>query len=128
MGAQLSLLRWFSSHNFYHVEKSSTYVANGSTFRSSTARVQCQVLLQNTVNIGGVSITDYTSAEMPNVSELEISFSLERKNLTESAAWLDVPLPCSILWTEFILQWKVWWMLARSPSSPSTLEIKSMKS
>ena len=32
------------------------------------------------------------------------------------------------LWTVFVLQWKVWWMLARSPSSPSTLEIKSMES
>ena len=60
---------------------------------------------KDTVNIGGVSITDYTSAEVINVSELGISYSLE--NLTESAAWLDVPLPCSILWTEFVLQWKV---------------------
>ena len=32
---------------------------------------------KDTVNIGGVSITDYTSAEMPNVSELGISYSLE---------------------------------------------------
>ena len=79
------------------------------------------------MNIGGVSIADYTFAEVTNVSGLGISYSLE-KILTESAAWLDVPLPCSILWTEFVLQWKVWWMLARSPSSPSTLEIKSMKS
>ena len=43
------------------------------------------------------------------------------KKMTESAAWLDVPLPCSILWTESVLQWKVWWMRAWSPSSLSTL-------
>ena len=61
---------------------------------------------KDTVNIGGVSITDYTFDEVTNVSGLGISYSLE--NLTESAAWLDVPLPCSILWTEFVLQWKVW--------------------
>ena len=124
MGAQLRLLRWFSSHNFYHVSKSSTYVANGSTFKIEYGSGPVSGFYsKNTVNIGGVSITDYTFAEVTNVSGLGISYSLE-KNLTESAAWLDVPLPCSILWTEFVLQWKVWWMLARSPSSPSTLEIK----
>ena len=83
---------------------------------------QCQ---EDTVNIGGVSIADYTFAEVTNVSRLGISYSLGK--FAESAAWLDVPLPCSILWTEFVLQWKVWWMLAQSPSSPSTLEIKSIK-
>ena len=43
--------------------------------RSSTARVQCQM---DTVNIGGVSIADYTFAEVTNVSGLGISYSLEK--------------------------------------------------
>ena len=30
------------------------------------------------MNIGGVSITDYTFAEVTNVSELGISYSLEK--------------------------------------------------
>merc|ERR1712135_172692 len=53
---------------------------------------------------------------------LDLEFRALSANLTESAAWLGVPF----LSTEFVLQWKVWWMLARSPSSPSTLAIKSM--
>ena len=35
-------------------------------------------LLQDTVNIGGVSIADYTFAEVTNVSGLGISYSLEK--------------------------------------------------
>ena len=33
---------------------------------------------KDTVNIGGVSITDYTSAEVTDVSELGISYSLRK--------------------------------------------------
>ena len=101
MGVQLSSLRWVSSHNFYHVEKSSTYVANGNTFRSSTARVQCQVLLQNAVNIGCTNHRLHFRRDA-YVSELEISFSLEGK-FDGICSMADVPLSCSILWTEFIL-------------------------
>ena len=79
MGAQLRLLRWFSSHNFYHVNKSSTYVANGSTFKIEYGSEPVSGFYsKDTVNIGGVSITDYTFAEVTNVSELGISCSLEK--------------------------------------------------
>ena len=99
VGAQLRLLRWFSSHNFYRECKSNTYVANGSTFRIEYGSGPVSGFYsKDTVNVGSVSIADYTFAEMTNVSGLGISYSLE--NLTESAAWLHVPLPCSILWKE----------------------------
>ena len=107
-------------------ERSSTYVANGNTFSSGTARVQCQVLLQNAVNSGCTNHRLHFRRDA-YVSRLEISFSLGRSNLTESAAWLMFHFH-PIVWTEFILQWKVWWMLARSPPSPSTLKVKSMRS
>ena len=58
---------------------------------------------EDTVNSDGVSIADYTFDEVTNVSGLGFSYSLEKFE-TKSAAWLDVLLPSSILWTEFILQ------------------------
>ena len=79
MGAQLRWLRWVSSHNFYHESKSSTYVANGSTFKIEyDSGPASGFYSKDTVNIGGVSITDYFFAEVTNVSELGISYSLEK--------------------------------------------------
>ena len=60
MGAQLRLLRWYSSHNFYH-SKSNTYVANDSTFRIEHGSGPVSGFYsEDTVNGDGVSIADYT--------------------------------------------------------------------
>ena len=78
------------------------------------------------MNIAGVSITDYTFAEVTNVSGLGISYSLE--NLTESAAWLDVPT--SLFHFVDRVRTPVEGLVdaGAKPSSPSTLKIKSMTS
>ena len=78
-------LRWFSFHTFYHESRSSTYVANGGKTRIGYGPGPVP---KETVSIESVSITDYTIAEMTNVSGLEISFSLGRDHVTRSAAWL----------------------------------------
>ena len=61
------------------LEKSDTYVANESTFRikygSGPVSGFCS---DDTVNSDGVSIADYTFAEVTNVSGLGISYSLEK--------------------------------------------------
>ena len=78
-------LRWFSIHTFCHESRSSTYVANDGKTKIEYGPGPVS---KDTVSIEGVSIADYTFAEMTNVSGLEISFSLGRNLLTESAAWL----------------------------------------
>ena len=71
MGAQLRLLRWYSSHNFYHNYKSNTYVANDSTFRIGYGSGPVSGFYsEDTVNTVGVSIADYTFAEGTTVSGL----------------------------------------------------------
>ena len=56
---------------FLPQSKSSTYVANGSTFKIEYGSEPVSGFYsKDTVNIGGVSITDYTVAEVTNVSEL----------------------------------------------------------
>ena len=77
MGAQLRLLRWYSSHNFYHNCTSNTYVANDSTFRIEYGSGPVSGFYsEDTVNSDGVSIADYTFAEVTNVSGLGFSYSL----------------------------------------------------
>ena len=77
MGAPLRLLRWFSSLNFYHESKSSTYVANGSTFKIEYGSGPVSDFYsEDIVNSDGVSIADYTFAEVTNVSGLGFSYSL----------------------------------------------------
>ena len=77
MGAQLRLLRWYSSHSFYHNCKSDTYVTNDSTLRIEFGSGPVSGFSsEDTVNSDGVSITDYTFAEVTNVSGLGISYSL----------------------------------------------------
>ena len=77
MGAQLQLLRWYSSHNFYHNCKSNTYVANDSTFRIEYGSGPMSGFSsEDTVNSDGVSIANYTFAEVTNVSGLGFSYSL----------------------------------------------------
>ena len=77
-------------------------------------------LLPGSENIGGVSIewtefTVYTFAEVTDVSGLGVSYPPDNfDGISRGLVWLGVPFP----WTEFVLQCKVWWMLARSPSSP----------
>ena len=78
-------LRWFSFHTFYHESRSSIYVANGGKIKIEYGSGPVS---EDTVSIEGVSIADYTFAEMTNVSGLENSLSLGRNHLTESAAWL----------------------------------------
>ena len=79
MSAQLRLLRWYSGHNFYRNCRSSTYVANDSTFKIEYGSGPVSGFYsEDTVNIGGVSITDYTFAEVTKVSGLGFSYSLER--------------------------------------------------
>ena len=79
MGAQLRLLRWYSSHNFYHNCKSNTYVANDSTFRIEYGSGPVSGFYsEDTVNSDEVSIADYTFAEVINVSGLGFSYSLEK--------------------------------------------------
>ena len=56
----------------------------------------------DTVNGVGVSIANYTFTEVTKVSGLD--FRTLWEILTRSAAWLDDLLPCSILWTGFVLQ------------------------
>ena len=79
---------WFSSHNFYHESKSSTYVANGSTFKIEYGSGPVSGFYsKDTVNIGGVSIADYTFAEVTDVSGLGISYSLGKFDGICGMAW-----------------------------------------
>ncbi len=74
-------------------ERSGTYVANGNTFSSGTARVQCQVLLQNAVNSGCTNHRLHFRRDA-YVSRLEISFSLEGiiwRNLQHG--WCSTSIP-----------------------------------
>ena len=61
------------NHNFYHESKSSTYVPTATHSRSSIASIKCQVFyFKSTMNIGGMSIADYTFAEVTEVSVQEL--------------------------------------------------------
>merc|ERR1712107_682787 len=114
---------WFSSHNFYHESKSSTYVANGSTFKIEYGSGPVSGFYsKDTVNIGGVSFEDYTFAEVTDVSGLGISYSLGKFDGICGMAWGSISVDGVRTPVE------AWWMLVRSPSSPSTLAIKSMES
>ena len=96
MSAQLRLLQWYSSHNFYHNCNSNTYAANDSTFRNEYGSDPVSGFYsKDTVNSDEVSIAHYTFAEVPNVSGHGLLYSLG-KILTKSAAWLHVllPVPC----------------------------------
>merc|ERR1719240_2502484 len=76
------------SHNFYHESKSSTYVANGSTFKIEYGSGPVSGFYsKDTVNIGGVSIADYTFAEVTDVSGLGISYSLGKFDGICGMAW-----------------------------------------
>ena len=56
---------WFSSQNFFHENKSSTHVVNGSTFKIEYGSgLVAGFYSKDSVSIGGVSITDYTFAEV----------------------------------------------------------------
>ena len=64
---------WFSSHNFYHESKSSTYEANDSIFKIEYGSSPVSDFYSsNTVNIGSMSIADYTFAEVIDVSVQEL--------------------------------------------------------
>ena len=74
------------------------------------------------MNIGGVSIADYTFAEVTDVSGLGISYSLGKFDGIGGMAW-GFHFCGRSSYSSGRSE-----MLARSPSSPSTLEIKSMES
>ena len=58
------MLRWYSSHNFYHNCKSNTCSANGSTFKFEySSGPVSDFYSEDTVSSDEVSIADYTFAE-----------------------------------------------------------------
>ena len=64
-------LRWFSK--YYHESRSSIYVANGGRIKIEYGSGPVS---EDTVSIEGVSIADYTFAEVTDVSGLGFSYSL----------------------------------------------------
>merc|ERR1719197_2248088 len=61
----------FSSHHYYDSSKSSSYVANGSTFNIQYGSGPVSGFYsRDTVTIGDVAITDYTFAEVDNTKGL----------------------------------------------------------
>ena len=81
-------------------------------------------LLQGHCECWGVSIADYTFAEMTNVSGLGISYSLENLTNLRHGLMIHFPVPfCGRSSYSSGRSSGCW-----RPSSPSTLEIKSMKS
>merc|ERR1712187_144864 len=66
-----------SQHNFYHHEKSSTYTANGTTFniRYGSGPV-AGFYSGDRIQIGDISIDDYTFAEVNDVSGLGAAFAI----------------------------------------------------
>ena len=70
-GCPTQIVAMVLKSQFLPQSKSSTYVANGSTFKIEYGSEPVSGFYsKDTVNIGGVSITDYTFAEVTNVSEL----------------------------------------------------------
>jgi hypothetical protein len=66
-----------SQHNFYHHDKSATYTANGTTFniRYGSGPV-AGFYSGDRIQIGDVSIDDYTFAEVNDVSGLGAAFTI----------------------------------------------------
>ena len=79
-GCPTQIVAMVLKSQFLPQNKSSTYVANGSTFKIEYGSGPVSVFYsKDTVNSDGVSIADYTFAEVTNVSGLGFSYSLEKK-------------------------------------------------
>ena len=93
---------------FLPQSRSSTYVANGSTFKfeygSGPVSVFCS---KDTVHSDG-GVNRRLHFRRGDERVWTWIFVLSGRILTESATWLDVLLPYSILWTGFVLQWTFW--------------------
>jgi hypothetical protein len=67
----------FSKHQYYDHSKSSTYVANGTTFDIQYGSGPVSgVYSQETISIGGVDVEKYTFAEVDNVKGLGPAYSV----------------------------------------------------
>ena len=80
---------------------------------------------RNTVNIRGMSLKDYTSADMTNVAVLGFSYSLERVDGIGSMAWSSTSLFHFVDEVRTPVGNLV--DVGANPSSPSTLQIKPIK-
>jgi len=68
-----------TSHNLYTNSKSSTYTANGTEFAIQYGSGAVKgVFSQDTVNIAGVDIADYTFAEVSDTSGMGIAYRLAK--------------------------------------------------
>jgi hypothetical protein len=67
----------FSTHNFYHHEKSSSYTANGTKFAIQYGSGPVAgYYSQDRIQIGDVEVPDYTFAEATDVSGLGVGYSI----------------------------------------------------
>lgn len=80
-----------SSHKYYDHSKSSTYVANGSTFniRYGSGPVS-GVYSKDTMALGDISIPDYTFAEVNNTKGLGPAFSIGHFDGICGMGWDDI--------------------------------------
>merc|ERR1711988_88872 len=81
----------FSAHKHYDHSKSSTYVANGTTFniRYGSGPVS-GFYSKDTVNIGSVPVTDYTFAEVNNTKGLGMMWMMGKLDGICGMGWDDI--------------------------------------
>jgi hypothetical protein len=81
----------FSKHQYYDHSKSSTYVANGTTFNIQYGSGPVSgVYSQETVSIGGVAVAEYTFAEVDNVKGLGPAYSVGHFDGICGMGWDDI--------------------------------------
>merc|ERR1740138_918840 len=80
-----------SKHQYYDHSKSSTYVANGTTFNIQYGSGPVSgVYSQETVSIGGVDVAEYTFAEVDNVKGLGPAYSVGHFDGICGMGWDDI--------------------------------------
>jgi hypothetical protein len=81
----------FSKHQYYDHSKSSTYVANGTTFNIQYGSGPVSgVYSQESVSIGGVEVPEYTFAEVDNVKGLGPAYSVGHFDGICGMGWDDI--------------------------------------
>jgi hypothetical protein len=80
-----------SKHQYYDHSKSSTYAANGTIFNIEYGSGPVSgVYSEETVSIGGISIPDYTFAEVDNVKGLGPAYSVGHFDGICGMGWDDI--------------------------------------
>jgi hypothetical protein len=80
-----------SKHQYYDHSKSSTYVANGTTFNIQYGSGPVSgVYSQESVSIGGVEVAEYTFAEVDNVKGLGPAYSVGHFDGICGMGWDDI--------------------------------------